>query len=117
MTEETISIRQMLIRMESGEIGTFRVVKYNRRLGTGGDILVIKQGFLQKKDRDMGKAIRKELAQDTQPMTPTAISKNPRHYINYTRNLHILENGRPTNRMIKIHPSLILNYNGLKVVP
>ncbi|MCA0334483.1 MAG: hypothetical protein LCH44_11110 [Bacteroidetes bacterium] len=114
---ETISIRQMLMELESGKVGSMQFVTYNKTLNTGGKIKVIEEGYLMHKDRELGKQMRREEEAETDLPKTEIKTRNPKHYMHYTRNIHILKNGVPTGQMIKIHPPLVLIFNGKKVVP
>lgn len=109
---ELISIRDMLEDMEMGQPFSMKVVKYNKQAVTGGNILEIEEAFLRKKSSiNRPKEI-------TDPATREGgQSKAPNHFKNYTRNIRLLKNGGPTNTIVKIHPPLVLEYNGKKVVP
>lgn len=109
---EIISIREMLEDMEMGQPFSMKVVKYNREAGTGGQIMEIQEAFLRRK------TMRRNPVEVTDPNTRTGKQKKaPNHYENYTRNIRLLRNGGPTDSIVKIHPPLVLEYNGKKIVP
>jgi len=107
---EIISVRKMLEDMEQGNIFSLQVVKYDKKSKTGGDLMVIREGFLSIPDRMGSGGAPYHTAIDT-PAT-----KSPRHWIHYTRNVKLLQNGAATGKIVKIHPPLVLIYNGKNVV-
>lgn len=43
--------------------------------------------------------------------------RNPNHQQHYTRNIRILQRGQPTEMEVKIHPPLIIEFNGETTCP
>ena len=107
----TISIREMLEDMELGNVFSLQVVKFNKTAGTGGDLLVIEEGFVSHHTNTA-------VMEGNEKVHLSDIKKkSPRHWANYTRNVKILAAGEPTGKIVKIHPPLVLIYKGKKVVP
>lgn len=120
----TISIKEVLDYMHSGKpFVNMKVVTYDkRRKDRSGQILHIPEGVLVWGEGDPKPAP----AQGERPMTAleTALSgfervpleedkRNPNHARWYTRNIRQFVGGQPTESIIKIHPALIIEFNGL----
>jgi len=104
--EETITIRQMLDEMKAGVICSLTVITYDRKRKSGGKIKHFPEMRLYEEGMELGrplteaekKAFRKK--------------KAPRHGRHYTRNMVVMQNGTPTSIIRKIHPPLVMRYNG-----
>ena len=103
--------------MESGQAFSLKVVAYNRQRKKGGDIKEYAEAILVRPTNEGEgngrpptrlEQLRKELA---------ACKRDPRHRKWYTRNIRILQNGFPTSIIRTIHPPLVIEFNGQKVVP
>ena len=120
-----ISIKKCLEVMHSGAVFSIRVVSYDRRRkdkcgpvqeyreavlvwGDGGSDRTRKEGERQPT------ALEKSLMA---PATAPDISRNPEHGVHYTRNIRILMDGQKTEVMRKIHPALIIEFNGQTTTP
>lgn len=53
----------------------------------------------------------------TTPPPFSEIERNPNHATHYTRNIRILMDGQPTEAIVKIHPALIIEFNGQPTTP
>jgi len=85
-----------------------RFVTADRSLGTGGDIIEISNG---RKCIGLNKQGSPVFDLRTQsPSTDSRIKKDPRHWVNSTRNI-LLENGK----IRKVHIRLIIEFNKQKV--
>lgn len=121
-----ISIRKCLEIMHSGAVFSLRVVTFDKRRkdktgqvreyaeavlvwGDGGKERAKKHG-----ERPMT-ALEKSLL--TTPPSFSEIKRNPNHAAHYTRNIRILMDGQPTEAMVKIHPALIIEFNGQITTP
>lgn len=113
---EIITIRQMLRTMEGGDPFSITFITYDRRRRKGGAVRTFPEAeLLQRKKKEV----------EGRPMTrrekaglPADFSeKSPRHRKWYTRNIRILQDGHPTALVKKIHPPLVVFFNGKNVVP
>lgn len=108
--------------MASGKTFQLKVVTYDKKRKKGGDILEYEEAVQVIK--------REEAEADIQrPMTriekmkhdlhehDSDNSRNPSHGEHYTRNINVLQEGRPTAIVRKIHPLLVIEFNHKKVVP
>ena len=113
-----IALRDVLNTMEAQDNGgnllpfSLKVVTYNEQQQTGGEILVIDQGTLSDEGKktpvtppNPAQAILKEVRKMDKR------KKDPNHNVNYTRNIRVL----PGGNIRKIHPLLIIEFNGQKV--
>jgi hypothetical protein len=119
LTTATISIKEALAYMESGKIFSCKVVSYNRKSDKGGEIKHYPEALLlrqveetQTNDRPMT-TIERLQAKIEMPK----LHKNPNHHIHFTRNIRDVQDGHPTGIIYKIHPPLLLEFNGLTVTP
>lgn len=105
--------------MHSGALFSARVIRFDRRRKEkNGQVIEIIQGKLVWGD---GGSDRKERLSERSP-TPLErelsgmdeeLRKNPNHRQWYTRNVREYVDGRPTETIIKIHPLLIIEFNGV----
>ena len=118
MKEQPYDLKTILHIMASGELFSCKVVKYDRKRKTGGQILEIVSAKLVS-------AEKKEKQQAATPATRAATpmeqlqqkrSKKPHHFRWFTRNIRLYTAGLPTSQILKIHPPLIIEFNGNQVV-
>lgn len=124
-----ISIKECLEHMESGKAFSCRVVAYDRRRKTGGQLLDYEEAILvqntspsefkgEDEDGDPARPMtRMEELHAMMQMSDDDNRRNPNHRHHYTRNIRILQDGHPTAIIKKIHPPLLLRFNGQTVVP
>lgn len=108
-----ISIKEILKYMESGKVFSMKVIAYDRKRKTGGQIKEYPEAILTqapKPDRSLTKVEQQKLELDR-------LRKNPHHREHYTRNITICQEGQPTSIIHTIHPPLIIEFNGDIVVP
>lgn len=122
-----ITITSALKIIQSGQPFTFQCVTYDRTRKKGGKIIEGEAKLLQKEEHPNPEfEFPHEPA--ARPMTETEekISrlhsigdgrKNPNHHLHFTRNIVLLANGHPVHPPIKIHPPLLIEFNGKTVVP
>lgn len=120
-----IAIKQVLEVMHSGAVFSLRVVTYDKRRkekrgqvlyypeaqlvwGDGGSDRTAKAG--ERQPTDLERALT-----GSQPQSET--KRNPNHAWHYTRNIRILQDGKPTEVIVKIHPPLIIEFNGQTTTP
>ena len=115
-----ISIAKCLEIMHDGEVFSLKVVQYDRRRkDRRGQVLEIKQGKLVWGDGGSERVAR----QGERPLTALEkalvgaalgdTGKKPAHQVNYTRNVRVYLDGNPTEVIRKIHPALIIEFNGI----
>jgi len=115
-----ISLKKCLEIMHSGETFSCKVVQYDkRRKDKRGQIVHYPEAQLvwgdEKEVRSEGRGERamtdleKRLSGASEPMDN---SKKPNHAWHYTRNIRELLNGQRTSSIKKIHPPLIIEFNG-----
>lgn len=78
-----------------------RFVTADRKRNTGGEIIEIKKAI-----KVVGKKRDGSLQYTTTP-------KNPRHWDNATRNIAVL----PGKNIRKVHTRLIIQFNGMNIIP
>jgi hypothetical protein len=118
--QKIISLPQCLRIMETGASFSLCYVKYDRKRKTGGELRDIQARLVMSENKP--KAII-----EGRPMTPREQkleelnqvdnSRKPNHRLWYTRNVEVFVNGHPTGRIVKVHPPLFVEFNGMKVVP
>lgn len=117
-----ITIRECLEIMHSGESFSLKVVSFDRRRkdktgqvqeyqeaqlvwGDGGNDQVKPQG--ERPQTDLERALGGTVMD----------KRDPHHADWYTRNIRILQNGQRTEMLRKIHPALIIEFNGQTTCP
>jgi hypothetical protein len=117
-----ITERDMLEVMETGKAFSLKCVSYDRKRNTGGKVKQYKEAILVQATKEAKANARrnltpKELRALDERNTPRTKPKNPHHQRFYTRNIRILQDGHPTQLQRKIHPPLVIEFNGKRVVP
>lgn len=106
-----ITTKKMLERMDTGRPFSMRWVTYDRKRRKGGRILEVSEARLTQPGQQR-KAGR--------PLTPIektkAAGKRANHRKWYTRNIAVLHQGEETGEIIKFHPPLVLEFNGMDVI-
>jgi hypothetical protein len=103
MPKEIISLRDATRHIDSGKPFTCKVVKYNAQRKTGGQIMDV-EGILAKKAYSVTDR-------------PVLERKYQNHHEHYTRNIALTVAGYPTSQIVKIHPPLIIEFEGKELVP
>lgn len=117
MKNEVITVGQMLKQMETGIRFSLKVVSYDRKRKTGGEVKEYPEACLVMADEEKEKRSRpKTEAEQQREVQMQGAEKNPAHYLWYTRNIRLLQAGTPTALIRKIHPPLVVEFNGKKVV-
>lgn len=107
--------------MESGQAFSMTVVSFDRKRKTGGAIQHYPEAkFIQSIDEL--ELVPGDIFGGGRDLTPkeekqVKAVRDPHHRKWYTRNIRILQNGHPTAIKKKIHPPLIIEFNGQKVAP
>ncbi len=115
-----ISIKDCLQVMHSGERFSLKVVQYDqRRKEKRGKVLDVPCAVLVWGDGGSNRTKRQGERQPTDLelalMGGDDISKrNPNHERHYTRNIRVVLDGMETESIHKIHPALIIEFNGQK---
>lgn len=115
--EKVMTVKECLAYMETGQVFTAKVVKFDESRKKGGGILEMEAVFLPatKRERVDGQRLPTEVEQKR--MQLAALRRNPKHKKHYTRNVALCVNAYPTSEIRKIHPPLLIVFNGIKVVP
>lgn len=113
--------------MHSGAVFSLVVVSYDeRRKDKCGRLLEYDEAVLVWGDKTDKPAepqpLRSEraptpLERSLLPDTPAPATRKPNHAQHYTRNIRILMQGQPTEVIVKIHPALIIQFNGINTTP
>jgi len=119
---EFITTRDMLREMEQGKHFSISRIKYDRSRKKGGEIEVIEEAILytkKKADENAAQQVGRSLTvvEEKKKELNELRSKKSNHKKWYSRNLIICQNGHPTSIIRKFHPPLVLEFNGLTVVP
>ena len=111
--------------MHSGAVFGLRVVSYDkRRRDRCGLVQEYHEAVLVwgdgGKDRTVRKGEREPTALEQSlvcAMPSQDWKRYPNHATHYTRNIRILVDGQPTEIIKKIHPALIISFNGQTTTP
>jgi hypothetical protein len=110
-----ISVAECLKIMADGQPFRCRVVAYDRRRKKGGEILEYEAVLLSEAQM---LALRPDRAlTKREKMNDRPDRRNPNHSEYFTRNIRICQNGHPTSLLRKIHPPLLIEFNGQPVTP
>lgn len=121
-----ISVAKCLEKMHSGAVFSLRVVSYDkRRHDRCGIVQEYREAVLVwgdgGKDRTIRKGEREQTALERSLIGGSATQddwkRDPNHAAHYTRNIRVLVDGEPTEVIKKIHPALIIEFNGLTTTP
>ncbi len=99
MELETISLKDFIAYMDTGQTFSIGFRTYNKRLGTGGEYIYFKEAC------KFNHLTAAERISEIHKKTP--LLKNPDHYNNSTRNIKVLANGN----IVKIHLRLVRKFN------
>jgi hypothetical protein len=118
-----ISIKECLQIMHAGAVFSLKVVSYDkRRKDRCGRVLEYDEAQLVwgdgGKDRVRAKGEREPTALERSMMAPIVDnSRQPNHAWHYTRNIRLLSQGLHTEAIVKVHPPLIIEFNGQTTTP
>jgi hypothetical protein len=120
---EMISIAEVLEKMHAGGVFSLKVVAYDRRRRekSGKIVEYVEAGLVWGDggdDRTKNKtAERAPTALERQLSGLDENRRKPNHSGWYTRNIRLYQGGIPTEAVRKIHPPLIIEFNGEKTCP
>lgn len=119
-----ISIRECLEIMHSGAVFSLTVVTFDkRRKDRCGKLKQYDEAVLvwgdggSDRTKPKGERLPTALEQSLISAEPTIGKRDPNHAWHYTRNIRILSDGQPTEAIVKIHPPLIIEFNGQTTTP
>jgi len=111
---KTITMKEMLETMESGNPFSVSFVTFDRQRKTGGKVRQIKQAILNKHiQKDSSSTDEQPKPQKKERVRE---SRNPHHFENSTRSIRILVNGCKTSTVKKLHIFLVLKFNDKKLM-
>ena len=117
MKNEVITVGQMLKQMETSIRFSITVISYDRKRKTGGEIKESPEACLVMADKEKLERGRPKTAEEQEREGQMlSAEKKPAHYLWYTRNIRLLQAGTPTALIRKIHPPLVVEFNGKKVI-
>jgi hypothetical protein len=123
LRKEMITISEVLEKMQAGAVFSLKVVSYDRRRkAKSGKIVEYPEAALVWGDGGDDRTKKRSAER-----APTALERqlsgldehkrNPNHSGWYTRNIRLYQGGIPTEAVRKIHPPLIIEFNGEKTCP
>lgn len=116
-----ITERDMLEVMETGRAFSCLAVSYDVKRKTGGKVLHYPEAVLVQASKEAKANARRTLTPAEQRAMEArnaagGTPRNPHHRRFYTRNIRILQDGQPTMIQRKVHPPLIIEFNGKRVL-
>jgi len=111
------TVKECLDYMESGRAWSCRYVTYNRQKKTGGEVEVVFEAVLAREEEGANSDRNQTRAEQRNNIQKKEALKNPNHSQWYTRNYVLCEGGIPSSIVRKLHPPLLIEFNGEKVVP
>lgn len=111
-----ITLKEALAHMDSGKPFSLKVVAFDKKRRSGGQILEYPEAVLLQSSNaeEQGKRGATRLEQLRQQAYEQA-SRKPNHGTHFTRNIQLLQDGHPIAIVKKIHPALLLEFNGQEV--
>lgn len=110
------TFREILAYMNAGKVFTCKVISFNKKKRSGGEVQAYRAVLLQRQDSSKLRpltAVERKAAQEA-----PIVSRDPNHRIHYTRNIQLVtDDGFLTQVIRKIHIPLIIEFNGEKVTP
>lgn len=103
MSLATIELREVLAKMDAGEVFSLGFRTYDKRKERGGEWIEVEQA---QKFNHRTPSQRREEARK-QPLR-----KDPRHYENSTRNITVI----PSGEIRKVHLRLMRKFNGKTIL-
>lgn len=97
--------------MESGIVFNCIVLSYDRKRKKGGEVMEFHEARLYQpgtKDVTNMTVVERKLYERNQ--------RKPNHGVHFTRNVRILQAGHPTDIIRKLHPPLVMKFNGKTVL-
>lgn len=105
---DAVTLSEALKIIESGAIFNVKVVSFDKkRTAQNGRVLHFTEA---RKESAHQKAMMDA------PARGGAKTKTPSHYEHFTRNIRIYYANAPTMKVVKIHPLLIMEINGKKLL-
>ena len=102
--------------MESGAVFAAKCVTFDQKRRTGGDVLeILEASLLQRDEKEAPAAAGRPLTRREEVLK--SVGRKANHKAHYTRNVRLHCAGEPTHTIIKIHPPLLIEFNGKIVVP
>lgn len=114
---DSITVKDMLLEMETGAPFSCTVVSYDARRKEGGKVVEYTEAQLlatEPKPNAAGRPLTQ--VEEWTERKANASRKAPGHRKWYTRNIRVLQNGHPTSIIRKIHPPLVVLFNQKIVV-
>lgn len=117
-----ITIRECLAKLHAGEVCSLVVVSYDRRRDhkNGRRLRYDECALVWGDDKDQQPRSERaltELEKKAIGFDVPADRRNPNHQWHYTRNVRVYQQGNPTEMIVKIHPALIVEFNGETTCP
>lgn len=119
---EVLSMKECLKKMDDGEVFSVKWVTYNRQKKTGGRLEECLEARLKQKSfRKPTPETEAKIAERNKHRKTKYASdwtlKNPQHRKWFTRNIEVMFDGHATGQILKLHPPLIIEFNGKTVTP
>lgn len=106
--------------MKTGKTFSLTIVTFDRKRKKGGEVITYQEAVLCQKAKTPKNRHHRPLTKEEQLRSSLAnedhTRRNPHHKKNYTRNIQLMQNGHPTSARKKIHPPLVVEFDGKKVI-
>ena len=105
--QSTITLSEILKTMHAGEVFSIKVVSFDaKKKNTSGRELIYAAARLESMENP-----KKEIRHSAHYPKRSATTN-----VRYVRNIRIYENGSPVQKIVKVHPSLILEFNSKRLL-
>ena len=102
----TITLLDMLKEMETGAVFSLTLIRYDRKRKTGGQVVTYDEARLYQPAQKSTSSV------NAHRMAAIKTSRRPNHGQWFTRNIQLLQDGYPIDMIRKIHPPLVVTFNG-----
>jgi hypothetical protein len=118
---DLISVKNCLQEMETGTVFSCKCVAFDRKRRTGGEVqeyheaVLLQRGQTPEAPTDRAPTAVEQATQGFFEIAEKTKAAN--HAAHYTRNIRLYCDGHPTEIVRKIHPPLLVEFQGKIVVP
>jgi hypothetical protein len=115
--ENIITVADCLKYMETGAVFSAKWVTFDKKRRTGGDFSEVLEASLLKRENPEKSGSTPRARTAREQSLDEATRRPANHSEHYTRNIQLHTAGQATEIIKKLHPPLLVEFNGKIVVP